>query len=149
MNRKPFFLFALLSSFSLLLGQTPTLAQTPQPPEKPEPPIPSEKQKSIDGAPGSRHEREYAGSRPDSRRPPIGSQRISPQDTGGPDDFGYTWDDSLPWDWALWPIYYYGPSGDDETLLVDIGFDFKFYENIYNQVYISTNGILVFDRDDH
>src|SRR5512135_340672 len=25
---------------------------------------------------------------------------FSPQATGGPDEFGYTWNDALPWGWA-------------------------------------------------
>lgn len=148
MKRKFFFLLALLSIFSLMFGQTITLAQTPQPPEQPESPNDSEKHKSKDRTPGYRHEIKFDGSMPESFRPLLRSQRISPQDIGGPDDFGYIWDDSALYSWKVGQPIYPGPSGDDETLFVDIGFDFKFYENTYNQVYISTNGILVFDRDD-
>lgn len=39
-----------------------------------------------------------------------------------------------------------GLEGDDEyTDAIDIGFSFKFYENSYSQVYISTNGLVTFD----
>lgn len=37
-----------------------------------------------------------------------------------------------------------GISGDDQYGLVDIGFPFKFYEQTWQQVYVTTNGVLVF-----
>jgi len=144
MNRKLIFLFVLLSILSLILGQTPSLAQTPLPPEKPESPTPSEDWKSIGSAPESSRDLQYIWSMPESRRHPLRTSQSSPQDTGGPDDFGYTWDDSVPYSWVISSNYQIGPSGRNSSLLVDIGFDFKFYENTYNQVYISTNGLLVF-----
>jgi hypothetical protein len=71
---------------------------------------------------------------------------ISPQATGGPDDFGYTWDDSVTFNWID------ATEGTDTGLTscenfasVPIGFSFKFYENTYDTVYVSWNGHLTFD----
>jgi len=70
---------------------------------------------------------------------------------GGPDDFGYVWVDS---DEPDGPVYSWidissegteiTPGDDDFEGPVAIGFDFPFYGNTYNQVYIGSNGILTF-----
>lgn len=41
-----------------------------------------------------------------------------------------------------------GPSSDDGSLLVNIGFDFPFNGTTYNQLYINSNGTLSFDTSD-
>jgi hypothetical protein len=72
---------------------------------------------------------------------------ISPQATGGPDDFGYTWDDSVPFNWidVTGGIDTGLTSNCQNLAAVPIGFPFKFYENTYSTVYVSLNGYLAFD----
>jgi len=66
---------------------------------------------------------------------------------GEADQFGYTWSDSEPYAWID------ATSGQeagfdvvDDAFIgpIDLGFDFKFYEHSYSQIYISTNGLLSF-----
>ncbi len=75
--------------------------------------------------------------------------RFLPQATGGPDEFGYTWDDSVPLNWI-------DASGGTDTGIdsntdhvgpISIGFPFKFYENTYTQLYISRFGFVAFNDD--
>lgn len=67
---------------------------------------------------------------------------------GGPDDFGYTFDDTVPFNW----IYATNDSGlnGDESVSApfDIGFTFPFYGFNYSQLFIHTNGFLTFDPID-
>ena len=85
----------------------------------------------------------------------FGVSSVATADTGGPDDFGYTFIDS---DEPGGPVFDWvdiSGSGtlsavtdiDDASELVDIGFDFEFYGNTYDDVYISSNGFLTFDDD--
>lgn len=78
---------------------------------------------------------------------PMEMDGVSPQATGGPDDFGYTWDDSVPLNWI-------NASGGTNTGIssetdhvgpIDIGFSFKYYENTYTQLYISRFGFVAFN----
>ena len=67
--------------------------------------------------------------------------------TGGPDTFGYTYDDTVPYQWI--DISATGKTDpnlklDDRGVTVPIGFNFKYYGNTYNEVWISTNGLLQF-----
>ena len=84
---------------------------------------------------------------PEGARPPMETDGVIPQGTGGPDDFGYTWDDSVPLNWI-------DASGGADTGIssstdhigpVDIGFAFKYYENTYTQLYISRFGFVAFN----
>jgi hypothetical protein len=128
----------------LILAFTlPTAAQQPpvdgpkaQPPVDSAPPSPdATPQKAPDG-------RWFmpAGSRSDL------AASTAPQASGGPDDFGYTWTDTEPLDWID------ASSGTDTGINnsvdragpIDIGFPFKFYENVRSQVYISRSGFLAF-----
>lgn len=78
---------------------------------------------------------------PDPRRIPSAAAS-----TGGPDDFGYTWDDSVPYAWID------ATGGTDSGLQgidafvgpINLGFDFRFYENTYSQLYISSEGMITF-----
>jgi len=65
-----------------------------------------------------------------------------------PDDYGYTWDDTLPFAWVD------ATSGTDTGMNgasngghfgpVDLGFSFRYYENTYTQVHIGASGFLTF-----
>lgn len=81
--------------------------------------------------------------------PPIETRGAFSQATGGPDDFGYTWDDTVPFSWVSAKslgrnVYLYG--GDVFTGPIDIGFVFPFYENNYTQLYITTKGLVSFGQ---
>lgn len=75
----------------------------------------------------------------------------APAAIGGPDDYGYTWDDAIAVNWI-------DATGGTEAELsngglsawvtdaIPIGFDFPFYENIYASIYISSAGAAGFDQ---
>jgi hypothetical protein len=69
------------------------------------------------------------------------------QSQSATDTFGYTWDDTIAFDWIdARAGTNTGLRGDDHFLLppIEIGFAFPFYENTFSQVYVSTNGLLTF-----
>ncbi|MBK9096355.1 MAG: hypothetical protein IPM84_27080 [Anaerolineae bacterium] len=69
---------------------------------------------------------------------------------GGPDDFGYRWSELSQADWFdATTGTNTGITGDDVSSLVDIGFSFHFYEQTWSQVYVNTNGILIFGQSHH
>ncbi len=129
MMRKSFTLLVLFSLSAWLFSLTGTQAQTPDPPYDPKP----SPQGELFPIPGDPRTRSSVGG-------------LSPQETGGPDEFGYTWDDSAAFNWI-------DASGGTKSDLtgddrwdgpIDMGFDFKFYENTYSQLYFSTNGLITF-----
>jgi len=67
------------------------------------------------------------------------------QSSGGPDDFGYTWDDSTPFNWIEATggakLQFSGPASGP----IDIEFEFNFYENSCAKLYVSRDGLLSFD----
>jgi hypothetical protein len=71
---------------------------------------------------------------------------LSPQTSGGPDEFGYTWNDATTYAWI-------DTSGgtsislrdDDWTGPFYIGFPFTFYGQDYTQFYVDSNGYIGFD----
>lgn len=144
LKRTIFFVpLALIAIASLALSSTSTLAQRPQPTASPKPPLPP-------GAPhGGHYDRGDEGSNLwQSRQESHAStaMSISPQAAGGPDDFGYTWDDSVALNWI-------DASGGTDTGLADncnsqtsipIGFSFKYYENTYSNAIIDFNGFVTF-----
>ena len=76
-----------------------------------------------------------------------GNEPLSVESTGGPDDFGYTWDDSVALNWI-------DISGGTETGInsstdhvgpINIGFPFKYYENTHTELYISRFGFAAFN----
>jgi hypothetical protein len=84
-----------------------------------------------------------------------GAAPAAGQSTGGPDAYGYTWVDTGPYAWI--PVDASDPTwinlnfqaDDTSSLVPSIGIagGFPFYENIYNQVYVSTNGLLTFSEE--
>ena len=125
------FVLSLVLVFGLFLmnGAYPAAALDDQPPVTPEPtkdtPWPPDNFPSHESYP---------------------SIEVPPQAVGGPDDYGYTWNDGIAFNWIdITSGVNSGLSGDDQyTGAVDIGFPFKFYENSYNQIYFNTNGLVTF-----
>lgn len=87
----------------------------------------------------------------------IFDPRVGPEvtkDAGGPDAFGYLWIDS---DEPGGPTFMWNsiagtgfdivaPMVDDTAIgPIQLGFDFPFYGNVYNQIWVGSNGILGFD----
>lgn len=61
------------------------------------------------------------------------------------DDFGYTLNENVPFQWIdATSGTRLDLEGDDEVLAVQIGFSFPFYEQTWDQVFVSTNGFLTF-----
>jgi hypothetical protein len=62
--------------------------------------------------------------------------------TGGPDTYGYTWNDAVPIAWVD------ASGGANRTSdPINLGFSFKFYENVYSQIYVSQYGYACFSND--
>ncbi|MEA3309410.1 MAG: hypothetical protein U9Q70_07855, partial [Chloroflexota bacterium] len=141
-------MFSLVVSVTMLLailpgGIMPTTAQ------EPDPPYPTNLKT---GSPSLLNDGPYQTPEglwvmPDGVAPPASANSVTPQDTGGPDDFGYTWDDSAASNWI-------DASGGTETGInsstdhvgpIEVGFSFKYYENIYSQLYISRFGFVTFN----
>lgn len=68
--------------------------------------------------------------------------------TGGPDDFGYTWNDAEPFNWidatGGTDAGLSGYSSGQATGAIALPFAFKFYENTYPAVFIAASGYLGF-----
>jgi uncharacterized repeat protein (TIGR01451 family) len=131
MKTRPFCLVSLVLVAALLVsGSAPrALAQDPQAPPASEPTKAELRPPDVSRSPNPRL-----------------PSRALPQATGGPDDYGYTWDDTIAFNWIdATSGTDSGLSGDDVyTGTIDIGFPFKFYENTYNQLYFNTNGLVTF-----
>lgn len=77
-------------------------------------------------------------------------QSIEPSSvTGGPDAYGYEWDAGT-YGWiditSTGQIVSFGNADDDFNGPIAIGFSFPFYEKNYASLYISTNGLVTFER---
>ena len=140
-------IFVTLTLILLLAPSGAAVAEVPAPngsvgqppPVEAAPPSPDAgPQKAADG-----HWFMPAGSRSDA------AFAAAPQDSGGPDDFGYTWNDWEPFVWidASGGTDTGIDSGTESAGPIDIGFPFKFYENTRSEVYISRHGFLVFNGD--
>lgn len=65
--------------------------------------------------------------------------------TGGPDDFGYVWDSGAVFAWADATDGVRVPIEDDELAgPFPIGFDFHFYGDTFDMIYVSANGRVAF-----
>lgn len=75
----------------------------------------------------------------------AGHGPLAAQATGGPDAFGYTWDDTAAYGWidtsSGTPI---AMRDDDYAGPLPIGFTFSYYGKSYTQFYIDSNGFLSF-----
>jgi len=146
MKTKAFSIIAFLAILAHLLGG-PAAAQEPQPPA---PPYPlQDLGKPFDPL----RTPEGYWFMPESSRLLMEAADVLPQATGGPDDFGYTWDDSVEFHWID------ASSGTDTGLSGDsrgkavgpipLPFSFKYYENTYNEVWIAASGYLAFSQTDY
>jgi uncharacterized repeat protein (TIGR01451 family) len=82
--------------------------------------------------------------------------RVLPAPTGGPDAFGYTYKDSyasgggVTYSWIPTTTFStklnFGvlPADDVFTGTIAIGFPFRFYSGVYNDFYVSSNGLVSF-----
>ena len=123
--------------------------------QRPAPDVPVEQPPPADAAPFSPYATPQkapdgnwyipADGRPDGAT----AAAAAPQDSGGPDDFGYTWNDWEPLNWI--DASEGTNTGISSTTVsagpIDIGFPFKFYENTRSQLYISRFGYLTFNND--
>ena len=70
--------------------------------------------------------------------------------SGGPDDYGYTWNDSVGLNWISaaggTDTGMSGSGWDEATGPVSLPFSFKYYENSYNKLYIAGPGYIAFDE---
>ena len=65
--------------------------------------------------------------------------------SGGPDAFGYTYTDDISYQWIDATSGATVALGDDDFAgPITIGFDFHFYEHAYNELLISSNGVVSF-----
>jgi len=73
---------------------------------------------------------------------------VAPQPSGGPDHFGYTWSVSSTLAWtdaaAAGTAVSFPTSTNSFSDPQSIGFSFKYYENAYDKVSLSSNGFLLF-----
>jgi len=75
---------------------------------------------------------------------PAGIQNLQQTAVGGPDSFGYTYNDSVSYSWISASTNS-GLTGDDESAgPINIGFNFPFYGMPQTQLYFSTNGLITF-----
>lgn len=146
MNLKTALLVSLLGILIVMPVAPSMHAQSPLPPQARSETLP------IDVAEGSQFLYDQNGRRfvLDHAEPVSRASAMALQTTGGPDAFGYTWDDSEPFDWIdatndIDTGLAAGGYGSSITGSIPIGFDFKFYENSYSTVYISTAGAIGFD----
>ena len=159
MKAKSLIVITLLAVLALWLS-TAVTAQGPQPPAPSYPPQGPGRPEGaqpweLESKPfGPFRTPEGYWAMPEGARPPLEAAGISPQATGGPDDFGYTWDDSVLYSWIdATAGTNTGLNGyNQQAGPITLPFGFKFYGTVYNQVYVSTNGTLGFSgeltRDD-
>lgn len=122
------------------LSGTPSFAEEPPPNDLASPPlVPPEKD-------GPMTSDDWQALHPEAERR---AAHVTPQETGGPDDFGYTWDDTVAMNWidASAGTNTGLNSSTDHVGPVDIGFPFKYYENTHSQLYISRFGFVAFNDD--
>lgn len=74
------------------------------------------------------------------------SDALSHRASGGPDAFGYTWDDTAAYEWVDTAGAVSVPLRDDDWAgPFDIGFTFRFYGESHSQFYLDSNGYIGFD----
>ncbi|MGB9774961.1 MAG: hypothetical protein ACPL7C_00195, partial [Anaerolineae bacterium] len=148
MKAKALTAITLIAVLALLLSG-PATAQGPEPPG-PRPPGPKEPWPGFPGLPrgGPYQTPDGYWAMPEGAHLPLEAAGVAPQATGGPDDFGYTWDDSVLFNWIdATGGTDTGMSGDSwgqKVGPIPLPFSFKFYENTYTSLYIAASGYLAF-----
>jgi hypothetical protein len=69
--------------------------------------------------------------------------------TSGEDAYGYTWNNTGGYLWSDpnqpgWTKAVFSDRDEGATDPIDLGFAFKFYENTYTQIHLTTNGLVTF-----
>lgn len=138
-------ILGLVTCVTLLLALLPGEA-APAAARGPEPPGPGKPFASEPTRIGPYQTPEGLWVMPDGATPLLEAASVSPQATGGPDDYGYVWDDNVPFSWIdATSGTSTGMTGTNQQIgPIPLPFSFKYYENTYNQVYVSTNGTLGF-----
>lgn len=131
---------ALLLGALLPAGIQPVQAQDTQPPQK--------DVRALSGYPPEGPRQDEYGNWYFPEGTPGGIPAVTaPTATGGPDDYGYIWDDGVPLNWVdATAGTDLGFSGNVSVLSdpIPLPFSFKYYENTYSQVYVSSAGYLTF-----
>ena len=157
MKARSFFAVGLIVSLALLLALVPgrtelTKAQGPQPPilGSREPHCPPAAPRGLEElhAPCWQKLPDSYWFMPKGVCPLMKAAGVSLLDTGGPDDFGYAWDDSVPLDWVDasngTDTEMSGSSSGEKVGPISLPFSFKYYENTYTSLYIAASGYLGF-----
>ena len=145
MKRKLFVLLTIIGLFSVLLGPGMAFAQEPPPPPTPEPPFPG----GEGGRPaGAQQGPDGTWFMPEGASTMAPDHAVVPLASGGPDDFGYTWDDTVAFSWidatTGTDTGMSGSSYGQKVGPISPPFSFKFYENTYTSLYIAASGYLGF-----
>lgn len=139
---------SVLILLALLLAIVPT-GRTQEPLTPPDPPEPSRACES-EGPCKDADDHWYM---PADAQPDGETHAMSPQETGGPDDFGYTWDDSVALNWIDatngTDTGMSGSSSNQAVGPISLPFSFKYYENTYTSLYIAASGYLAFTEADY
>lgn len=141
-NLPHLFCVLVILSISGIFPAYPTADVLPDVSEPPQPNLASSyddrTQKDQPGKTCNQPETELASEIPTS---------VAPQSTGGPDSYGYTWSDTVTFNWidaSSGTNTGLTEADDDVVGPINIGFNFEYYENTYSQLYISTNGVISF-----
>jgi hypothetical protein len=152
MKTQLFRLFSFVLVVVLLLSGSAWLANaqddqppTPRPSQPHQPPFPG----GVGGRPGEPVQNpDGRWSRLEGARAMVPDHAVVPLASGGPDSFGYTWNDSETLSWidatGGTDTGLTGDGADNSTGPITLPFSFKYYENTYSQVYIAASGYLGF-----
>lgn len=138
MHTKHYFLIFMI--LSLVLGSTGSQGAS----AAPWPPSPDAPDCAASMPAGRRMLCESGQLQSDTANQPLPAGFLAP--TAPLDTFGYQVSELGALDWIT-PTQEVVFTNDDEgysTTIINIGFNFRFYENTYNQVYIGTNGLVTF-----
>ena len=147
MKKQMFRLFSFGLVFVMLLSSSAQIAvaQDGQPPTPSAPNVPL----PDDPHTGLRQDQNGQWYMPEEQATQMDPASPTSLATGGPDNFGYTWDSSVALNWI-------DAGGGTNTGIgsstnhagpIDIGFSFKYYENAYTQLYISRYGFVAFNEN--
>ena len=143
-------MFVVVAALALLAGFPQSGGAVPQP-QEPEPPVIKMQEEFCPPGEPCQAEAPYAPRRhspggsqfmPEGARQMAQAESVAaPLATGGPDDFGYTWDDSVTFNWidatrGIDSGLSRSTSGASVSGPIDLGFAFKFYQNTYTSLYI-------------